>query len=198
MTKLAEQVGRKKHWQVFVVIGLPFIAAQYYMHSSLGADFDMARFDEVFTRGMLINIPIFSLFLIWLWSITAVANSRIPIDIRPALKLYNFMLPYVVAYFLFATFFFPRPSNMQEPVVPIWLIFPLHLVATFGLFYALIFCAKNLVMAERQKRVSFGNYVLTLFLVWFYPIGVWFIQPRLNSIAIATTSDEEQPGITST
>ena len=92
------------------------------------------------------------------------------------------MLPYVIAYFLFATFYFPRPSNMQDPVVPLGLIFPLHLVAMFGMFYALIFCAKSLVMAERQQRVSFGDYVLPLFLIWFYPVGVWFIQPRLNSI----------------
>jgi len=182
MIRFAEKVARLKHWQVFAAIGLPFIAAQFHLHFMLSADFDIARFEEVFTRAMLINIPIFSLFLFWLWSITVVANRDIPSEYRPALKLYHFMLPYVVAYFLFATFFFPRPSNLQDQVVPVGLIFPLHLVATFGMFYALIFCAKNLVMAERQEPVSFRNYVLPLFLIWFYPIGVWFIQPRVNVI----------------
>jgi len=182
MMRFAEKVARLKHWQVFAAIGLPFIAAQFYLHFLLSANFDVARFEEVFTRAMLVNIPIFSLFLFWLWSITVVANREIPSEYRPALKLYHSMLPYVVAYFLFATFIFSRPSNLQDPVVPIGLIFPFHLVAMFGMFYALVFCAKNLVMAERQQRVSFTNYVLPLFLIWFYPIGVWLIQPRVNVI----------------
>ena len=57
MTKFAEYVGRLKHWQVFAVIGLPFIAAQFHLHSLLNTDFDMARFisgkevKEVFAKA---------------------------------------------------------------------------------------------------------------------------------------------------
>lgn len=182
MISLAEYIGRLKHWQVFAVTGLPFLAIQFHIQSLLSEGLDVMHFEEVFTRMMLINIPIFAVFLFWLWSITVLANREIPSEFRPALRLYNFMLPYVIAYFLLATFHFPRPSTMQDPTVPIGLIIPLHLVATFGMFYALIFCAKNLVMAERQKRVSFSGYILSFFLLWFYPIGVWFIQPRLNAI----------------
>jgi hypothetical protein len=42
--------------------------------------------------------------------------------------------------------------------------------------------AKNLVKAETGKRVTFYDYAGPFFLLWFFPIGVWFIQPRINQL----------------
>jgi len=60
------------------------------------------------------------------------------------------------------------------------LIFPLHLLAMFCLFYLLYFVSKSLVLAETCKPASFNEYAGLFFLIWVFPIGVWFIQPRIN------------------
>jgi|HubBroStandDraft_2_1064218.scaffolds.fasta_scaffold26755_3 hypothetical protein len=60
------------------------------------------------------------------------------------------------------------------------LIFPLHFLAMFCLFYLLYFVSKSLVLAETCKPASFNDYAGPFFLIWFFPIGIWFIQPRIN------------------
>jgi hypothetical protein len=45
------------------------------------------------------------------------------------------------------------------------------------MFYNLYFVSKNLVVAETGKPASFHDYAGPFFLIWFFPIGIWFIQP---------------------
>jgi len=61
-------------------------------------------------------------------------------------------------------------------------IIPLHLFAMFCMFYVLYFVSKNMVMAETAKQVLLADYIWSLMLFWFFPIGVWFIQPKINQI----------------
>jgi hypothetical protein len=69
----------------------------------------------------------------------------------------------------------PNPSMIA-------VILPLHFFAMFCLFYDLYFVSKNLVMVETGKRVTFYDYAGPFFLIWFFPIGIWFIQPRINRL----------------
>ena len=50
----------------------------------------------------------------------------------------------------------------------------------FSLVYIFYFVSKSLVSAERNAPVAFSNYAGALFLIWFFPIGIWIIQPRIN------------------
>ncbi len=50
------------------------------------------------------------------------------------------------------------------------------------MFYDLYFVSKNLVLAETSKSASFYDYAGPFFLIWFFPVGVWFIQPRINRL----------------
>ena len=69
---------------------------------------------------------------------------------------------------------------------------PLSLLAVFCMFYNLYFVAKNLVTAETGRSASFSNYAGPFFLLWFFLIGVWFIQPRINRLYT------EQPSVQAT
>jgi hypothetical protein len=46
----------------------------------------------------------------------------------------------------------------------------------------LYFTAKTLKSAEMQREAHFSDYIGDFFLLWFYPVGIWFIQPRINRI----------------
>jgi len=61
-----------------------------------------------------------------------------------------------------------------------------HLFSMFCLFYCLYFIAKALKTVELQRPVTFSDYAGEFFLLWFYPVGVWILQPRINQIFAAT------------
>jgi hypothetical protein len=50
------------------------------------------------------------------------------------------------------------------------------------MFYCLYFNAKVLKAVELQKPVTFSEFAGEFFLIWFFPIGIWIIQPRLNKL----------------
>ncbi|KAA9325583.1 hypothetical protein F0P96_19850 [Hymenobacter busanensis] len=66
-------------------------------------------------------------------------------------------------------------------------------IPVFYLFFAVghvfWFPAVTLVAIEKQRKPEFGFYFGTLLLMLFWPIGVWFIQPRLNRIYAAIQAD---------
>jgi hypothetical protein len=61
-------------------------------------------------------------------------------------------------------------------------IFPLHLLAMFCMFYQLYFVSKNLVLAETGRPASFSDYAGLFLALWFFPIGIWIVQPRINRL----------------
>ena len=62
------------------------------------------------------------------------------------------------------------------------IIIPLHLFSMFCIFYSLYFVAKTYKTVELQRQVSFSDFAGEFFMIWFYPIGIWIIQPKLNKI----------------
>lgn len=50
------------------------------------------------------------------------------------------------------------------------------------MFYLLYFVSKSLVLAETSKPASFYDYAGPFFLLWFFPIGIWIVQPKVNRL----------------
>lgn len=62
------------------------------------------------------------------------------------------------------------------------IIFFLHLLTMFAIIYTMYFTAKTITSVEMKKETHFSDYIGDFFLIWFFPVGVWFIQPRINRI----------------
>jgi hypothetical protein len=62
------------------------------------------------------------------------------------------------------------------------LLIPAHLFTMVCLFYILYFASKSLVLATTNKPASFSGYASPFFLLWFFPIGIWILQPRVNRL----------------
>jgi hypothetical protein len=60
------------------------------------------------------------------------------------------------------------------------------------MFYILYFVAKTMKSVEMQKTVTFNDYAGEFFLIWFFPIGIWFLQPRINKIFGFDKSNNQQ------
>lgn len=59
---------------------------------------------------------------------------------------------------------------------------PFHMLAMFSIFYSFYFVAKSLLQAEREKGGSGKGTFVIVIMVWFFPIGVWFLQPRVKRV----------------
>ena len=124
--------------------------------------------------------------LVWLLSICFVANARVSPKLRRSKKLAVFCAFYAALYTGLSPFVFQNPELLLSFGSAARLIGSLflsaYLLALVAFFYVLVFTAKNLIMAERQSDVSFFDYSGPFFLMWFFPIGVWFVQPRVNQL----------------
>ena len=72
-------------------------------------------------------------------------------------------------------------------------VLPLHFFALYCLFYLWQFVAKNLAIAEKGKEVEFPQYMWLFLLLWFFPIGIWFLQPRINQLYAARATVHPEP-----
>jgi len=56
------------------------------------------------------------------------------------------------------------------------------LTSLVTLIYCSSFSARLLKMAELRRDVAFGEFLSEFFGFLFYPVGVWWLQPRINKI----------------
>ena len=50
------------------------------------------------------------------------------------------------------------------------------------MFHTMYWAAKSVKTVEMRKEVTFNDFAGEFFLIWFYPIGVWILQPKVNKL----------------
>lgn len=169
---------RAKHWQVFILVfGTYFVGQMVLVGSILASSPSHGVFAEGgLLGGLVMTLSTLGIF-VWFWSLGSFFSSIV----QPELKMKSGFFRVALIYPLFYIVFFV--ATFQESS-PRWLglILPLHLFAMVCMFYLLYFVAKNLVLAETSKPATFYDYAGPFFLLWFFPIGIWIVQPRVNRL----------------
>lgn len=93
------------------------------------------------------------------------------------MRFFQFSLIYPPLYVFPILILFP-----DKLPLPFAGMLPLHLLSGFCQLYGFYFVSKSLALAERGESASFSNYVGSFILIWFFPIGVWFFQPKVNQL----------------
>ena len=129
-----------------------------------------------------------AVFFGWFYALATNLHKKLPGTVKMNLAKYKLFLFIPAVYILLICIFIFAFINIAidqevglEPAI-FALIIPLHLFSLFCLFYCLYFNAKALKAVELQRPVTFGDYAGEFFLIWFYPIGIWIIQPRINKL----------------
>jgi len=181
MDMIANLFLRAKHWQIFaLLVGVGFVGDVVLIVSSISAT---ARSPQDFGKiglpfGFVMALFMF-FFLGWFWSMGSFLSSIVQPSLRLKMGFFRFALVYPGLYiFVFMALF---QSSTTNPAL-LAIIFPFHFFAMFCIFYDLYFVSKSLVLAETSKPLSFYDYAGPFFLMWFFPIGVWFTQPRINRL----------------
>jgi hypothetical protein len=165
---------RAKHWQLFMVlVGLMSagevaeIVASVQSPGTTRLGLPLAILMEA---GMLCCLG-------WYWALGSFLNSVVSPQLRPAIGFFRFAVVYPALYVPLFLVAFPFSGPISFPI-----ILPLHFLAMGCVFYALYFVSKNLALAETARDVEFYDYAGPFFLLWFFPIGIWIVQPRINRL----------------
>lgn len=154
-----------KHWQVFILIMIAGICT----NSTVENNPDLDRI--LFFIGSLF-------FLLWPLILGHELYLHVPkkISLRYTLFIVNGFI--WVAADVILIFVFDGSFESNNGLV---------VLAGFYLMYALFqymsFPAKTLKTIENDKIARFGDYLADFLLFVFSPIGIWFLQPRINKIA---------------
>jgi hypothetical protein len=181
---------KAKHWQIFIVaFAFPFLL------QVLSAPLLIASNNPT----LILRIMPVSMFLIivgffgWLWSVAIGLQPKVPAGVRLNVNRFRMFFFFPLVYFiLFLVFILFGISSLiesgQEPDpgtigLIVAIILPVHFFMVFCLFYCLYFVAKTFKTVELQTEVTLSDFAGEFFLFWFYPIGVWILQPKINKMA---------------
>jgi hypothetical protein len=186
---------RAKHWQLFLItFGLPFslqIVMMASIFSSLINHHDPTLLFSHFKLFPIIMLLFLGTMFGWQWSVAMGLQKLIPEGLKMKTVKFKvfFIIPviYITSIMILMGFIFgSNILNGGQPGPWIFGIFlfivPVHLFAMFCIFYTLYFVAKTFKTVELQRAVTFSDFMGEFFLIWFFPIGIWIIQPRLNII----------------
>lgn len=188
---------RMKHWQLFsLLFGIPFIfqvigttSIAYFKNPTI-----------LFMAFPTIMFLYMAAFFSWFYTLGTNLNRKLPDTVKMNLKKFKILLSIPIVYIILICIFLfglfkslsemvasgsPDPaafSTVQPSWILIALVIPLHFFSIFCIFYSLYFIAKSLKLAEGQRAVQFNDFAGEFFLIWFFPIGVWIIQPRINRL----------------
>lgn len=176
---------RARHWQLFVCFaGLCVVIC--LMNGPLEASLGNPRsFEKAFlVLGCLIALT-WLCFALWLWSIGSFCNSVVSPPLRLRLRLFRFAAFFpVVTPLLFGAVF----CHSTKPLFMLLMV--CHPLSMLCMVYDLYFVSKSFALAVTGKPVTLYEYAGPLFLIGYFPLGIWYIQPRVN----AMFEKAQQPG----
>ena len=181
---------RLKHWQLFLLqFGIPFTIQIITMASIVSSRSPVLVFELFPVIMILFAGALFG----WIYAVATNLHKKLPDTVSmnlTRLKIFLFIpLFYIVVIGMLFFGFFKHlldfgspPSNPTLIISFALIIIPIHLFSMFCIFYCLWFTAKSLKSVELQKPVTFSDFVGEFFLIWYFPLGVWFLQPRINKL----------------
>lgn len=178
-----------KHWQLFLLtFWIPMIF-QFVMMGTLFANIGtnnnpdpdfMFSYMKFFSIMMLLFMGV---FFGWFWSVAVGLQKVIPDELKLQINRFKIFILIPIVYIIFFLCFFMTSFTSGGPNPGIFAILvPLHLFSMFCIFYSLYFVAKTFKTAELQRKVTFSDFAGEFFMIWFYPIGIWIVQPKINKM----------------
>jgi hypothetical protein len=200
MKTVIEKFLKAKHWQLFLLMfGAPFLFQIFLMvtaFANVGKDSDPMFMFNYFKLFPILMVIFMGTFFGWFWSIAVGLQNKIPNTVKMKLSKFKIFFFTPMVYMLLITIglaslfsWLPEASKSgSEPDVALLgisfaVIVPLHLFSMFCLFYCLYFVAKTIKTVELQREATFSDFAGEFFLIWFYPVGVWIVQPKINKMA---------------
>lgn len=163
---------RAKHWQLFLVlVGSMFLTQALMLNSVM---------DGGAVNPLVMILPtvlVGAVFFGWIWAIASACYRALPRDLASSPRPMKIGLVYALIYISLSGVLLFGAGNQLPGYVAL-----MHLLAMSAVFYSLGYTAKQLTKLEQKQDVTFFSYSGPFFLLWFFPLGIWFIQPKVNQL----------------
>ncbi|WP_299252841.1 hypothetical protein [uncultured Lacinutrix sp.] len=118
----------------------------------------------------LLGIP----YMIWMYSIGIELNKKNQKDIGIKKIMLNILVGYPTIY-LISAWILILSGNMNMDT-----ILPFHFGAMFCIFLLMILTSRTIMKFEKEENLKESSGIGLFFGIWYYFIGIWYIQPKLN------------------
>lgn len=126
----------------------------------------------------IITLLFMALFIGWLYILGTSLYTKLPPNDKMNIKFFKFNIHFVIVYSLV----FMANTTTLDGLINFGVLFIFHLYSIYCMFYGLYFVSKALVSIEKQQEAVLGDFLGTFFMFWFFPIGIWAIQPKVKKI----------------
>jgi len=174
---------KAKHWQLFIIIfAIPMLATMLVTNSMtakipefVGGEIDPGLIKEQVLAatssfmkafGLIMTFTVLTLWG-WYWSVGTKLQEKIPQDVKMNVKKFSFF--YVIG-FLYSLFF-------------------IGLIVFIAAYLPMIISGAVSSSALSWTVPIFG--VIHFLAIFFFPIGVWILQPRINALVEKDFSSDE-------
>lgn len=161
-------------WQVFLLLILP------------------AFFPVSNSVGIFISAAWAIFFLCCTYFLGNTLYKKLPVGHDLNLKRFHFSLLFPVFYLTVVFVVFDGGYDINQDTYKSYgwiaaLIVPMHLFTMYCMFYIIWFIGKAIATIENNKVVTFDVYAGNFFLLWFFPIGIWWMHPKVKRILLNET-----------
>lgn len=184
---------RLKHWQIFLLtFGVLLAVAGTQLFLEWNFHLEELGLDAAILNRIVAVVSVGTSIASTCWMY--IVGIRLS-EKRPADNLNDGMfkntLYFLLVYEIFQNAIFPAVGFVMPQALS--LLFSLATLAAY--IYTDYFIAKALTSVEFNRETSFNDFVRTFFSFVFQPIGVWWLQPRINDIfdREAVTYDPDAP-----
>lgn len=192
---------KAKHWQLFLLIfAIPVTYYCYIGYSMMMEAMNNTFLEPNLNLSYMIYFPlvvlVFALvFFMWIWTLTMELQKKLPEHISLKVKIFKWCFWYytiiltvsMILLFLLFDGAALNPDNFVDvygKAIYNFTLFvlPMQLIGMFCMLYILYFVSKSLKTVMLQKEVKFEVFVAEFMMLWFYPFGIWILQPKINQL----------------
>ncbi len=163
-----------RHWQLFLLI---FICGAWRSPSPL--------------KEIINSIAVLT-FTLWIYAIGAYGQDRIAeLGLKQmSLKWFKTNVIIIGAFFFIGLVLSAIIGEVNQTTSGtielkdiIYTVGGLYLA--FAMVQTIVFAVKTITKLEYRREVSFGDYLNNLLLMFFFFIGIWFLQPKVKRLIAA-------------
>jgi len=196
---MIEAFLKAKHWQLFAVMfGIPMILQFTIMGmvvSNIIVNQGQPDIELMFNYYKFIPVVMiisYSFYFGWFWSIVMGFKDKLPEEEKLNILTFKilFFIPLIYTAFLSVFMFYSFNENVFLNFMPnvetvllfVAIFVPIHFFSIFCIYYTMYVVAKTYKAVELQRKVRFSDYIGEYAMLWFYPVGIWLLQPKINKM----------------